>query len=90
MYLSARCFRRRRRRRAFIPSLSFFLSFFLLLVCVSVCVCFETIRAGAERESNEEENFFFCVFPCVLYCASLAVVLTKSIPQLCPGIFLKV
>jgi len=27
-------------------------------VCV-FCVCFETIRAGAERESNEEENFFF-------------------------------
>ena len=65
MYLSARCFRRRRRRRAFIPSLSFFLS------SSRLCVCFVFVlkRSALVQSENRMKNFFLCFF--LFVCAFL-------------------
>jgi len=60
VYLSARCFRRRRRRRAFIPSLSLFLS------SSRLCVCFVFVlkrSALVQSENRMKKKIFFLCFP---------------------------
>jgi hypothetical protein len=59
VYLSARCFPRRRRRRAFIPSLSFFLS------SSRLCVCFVFVlkRSALVQSENRMKKTFFVRFP---------------------------